>query len=73
MDTIKDIFWTIVLCVGIIATMAIAIMIFEFIISVIPAWLAIIIIALIMMSIIIAAIVIVFMCLRNAVRSWRNR
>lgn len=72
MNVIKDIFCTLALSMGILAAIAIVIMIFEFVISVIPAWLAMIIIALIMVSIIIAVVVIVFMCLRDAVNEWRN-
>lgn len=72
MNIIKDIFCTFVLCMGILAAIAIVIMVLEFIASVIPVWLAMIIIALIMVSVIIAVVVIVFMCLRNAVNEWRN-
>lgn len=72
MNIIRDIFYTFVLSMGILAAIAIVIMILEFIASVIPVWVAMIIIALIMVSVIIAVVVIVFMCLRNAVNEWRN-
>lgn len=35
MEIIKDIFWTLVLCIGIIAAMAAVVMIFEFVFSII--------------------------------------
>lgn len=64
MEAVKNAFWTIVLSMGIIAAAAIVIMILEFIASVIPAWVALIIVALIPIA--------MFIVLYNIVSDVRN-